>query len=111
VNHGHSIDAEWLMEKKDWRQSMRKESAAAADPAGSPNARSAANPIDGLSPTGAGSDDANMYQPEMDEMRCLLWAHGGSFPVVFAFAFTLMFRWVLFRERGSGEVSKPPLRK
>jgi hypothetical protein len=86
VNHGHSIDAEWLMEKKDWRQSMRKESAAATDPAGSSNATSTADPTGGSSPTGAGvdgADDANTYQPEMDEMRCLLWAHGGSFHVVF----------------------------
>ena len=34
-----------------------------------------------------GTDDANAYLPEMDEMRCLLWAHGGSFYVVFLLPF------------------------
>jgi hypothetical protein len=59
VNHGCSIDAEWIMEKKDWRQAVRQEKAAAA--------------------TANGTNDANAYQPGMDDMKCLLWAHGGSF--------------------------------
>jgi hypothetical protein len=77
------------MEKKDWRQSMRQERDAGATPAGSSNATSAASPANGPSPTGNqgigvdGADDTNAYRPEMDEMRCLLWAHGGSFHVIF----------------------------
>ena len=35
VNRGHSIDAEWIMEKKDWRQSIRQERDTGATPAGS----------------------------------------------------------------------------
>jgi hypothetical protein len=95
MNRDRSIDAEWIMEKKDWRQSVRQERAAAATPAGGANTRlrsggsSSDGPTSSSSPTSDhgvranGTDDANAYQPEMDEMRCLLWAHGGSFHVGF----------------------------
>jgi len=112
VNRGHSIDAEWIMEKKDWRQSIRQERDAGATQAGSSNTTSAARPANISSPQGTGADgaddDTNAYRPEMDEMRCLLWAHGGSFHVTFLSpSLFLIFRWILFRERGSGEVRKP----
>ena len=90
VNRGHSIDAEWIMEKKDWRQSTRQGRDAAGAPAGSSNTTSAASPANGTSPSrnqgtsaDGADDDTDAYQPEMDEVRCLLWAHGGSFHVRF----------------------------
>jgi hypothetical protein len=76
MNVSCSIDAEWIMEKKHWRQSVRQERT-------------------GSSPTGSrgvDTDDANAYLPEMDEMRCLLWAHGGSFHVAFLLPFYVNFK-------------------
>ena len=110
MNRGHSIDAEWIMEKKDWRQSMRRERDAAT-PARNSDTTSAANPANSSLSTGnreTGADDTNTYQPGMDEMTCLLWAHGGSFHVTLLLP-SLIFRWVFFRERGSGEVRNPLL--
>ena len=94
MNVGCSIDAEWVMEKKHWRESVRQERA--ATPARRGGTRSSGNPSDipGSSSTGDrgmgtdGTDDANAYLPEMDEMRCLLWAHGGSFHGVFLLPFS-----------------------
>jgi hypothetical protein len=93
MNRNRSIDAEWIMEKKDWRQSMRQERATAATPAGGANTRSGGSSSDGPASSSPptrdhwvranGTDDASAYQPEMDEIRCLLWAHGGSFHVGF----------------------------
>lgn len=76
MNVGCSIDAEWIMEKKHWRQSVRQERT-------------------GPSPTGSrgiDTDNANAYLPEMDEMTCLLWAHGGSFHVAFLLPFYVNFK-------------------
>jgi len=92
MNVGCSIDAEWIMEKKHWRQSVRQERAAVLTPPRSEGTRSSRNPSDipRSSPTGdlgIGTDDVNAYLPEMDEMRCLLWAHGGSFHVAFLLPF------------------------
>ena len=97
MNVGCSIDAEWIMEKKHWRQSVRQERAAALTPARSGGTGSSGDPsnIPGSSPTGnhgIDTDDANAYPPEMDEMRCLLWAHGGSFHVAFLLPFYVNFK-------------------
>jgi hypothetical protein len=90
MTHGHSIDAEWIMEKKDWRQSTRQKRDAGGAPAGSSNTTSAASPANGTSPTrdqktsaDRADDGTNAYRRGMDEMRCLLWAHGGLFHVTF----------------------------
>ncbi|KAI9452278.1 Alpha/Beta hydrolase protein [Lactarius psammicola] len=96
------IDAEWIMDKRDWKEAKRREKAAAAaektqtqtrtggvgeSGSGSPGAGASTSPP--LSPSSSSSgahvpasaDDAeaSAYRPEMDEMRCLLWAHGGGY--------------------------------
>ncbi|KAH9020633.1 Alpha/Beta hydrolase protein [Lactarius pseudohatsudake] len=84
------IDAEWIMDKRDWKEVRRREKATAtADKtqtreSGSPGADAGMRPSP-LSSSGAharvSTDDAEVsaYRPEMDEMRCLLWAHGGGY--------------------------------
>ena len=106
------------MDKRDWKEARRREKTATAgaktqtlgDSASSspqpPSSSSGAH-------TQASTEDpeANAYHPEMDEMRCLLWAHGGLDPYplcadsvgclrVYAFSR----RWLLFWERKSGKV-------
>ncbi|KAI0753082.1 hypothetical protein C8Q80DRAFT_1097008 [Daedaleopsis nitida] len=61
------VDAEWIVAKKDWQEAKKKQKAR------------------GMSMEGASLDSGNThqelppgYQPEMDEMRCILYAHGGS---------------------------------
>ena len=60
------MDAEWIVAKKDWQEAKKKQKAR------------------GMSYDGAPVDNGNtqqdlppQYQPEMDEMRCVLYAHGG----------------------------------
>jgi hypothetical protein len=81
------VDAEWIMEKKDWRQqqqeSVRQErttTSAVGGGSGSPTDGSSSSPLGdyGLGVDGKDYVAANAYLHDMDEMRCLLWAHGGS---------------------------------
>jgi hypothetical protein len=76
------------MEKEDWRQQQRQKSVRQERTTASPASGSGGIPANcsGSSPFGdhvLGVDGidyvaANTYPSEMDEMRCLLWAHGGS---------------------------------
>jgi hypothetical protein len=92
MNVACSIDAEWIMEKKHWRESVRQQRAATPTrTGGTRNSGNTSNiPSTGDHGMGTdGTDGANAYLPEMDEMRCLLWAHGGSSHV----ALQLPFLW------------------
>ncbi|RPD68091.1 alpha/beta-hydrolase [Lentinus tigrinus ALCF2SS1-7] len=62
------VDAEWIVAKKDWQEAKKKQKAR------------------GMSHDGAPVENGNtqqelpaQYQPEMDEMRCILYAHGGGY--------------------------------
>jgi hypothetical protein len=106
------------MEKKDWRESvcreraastaMRSESTPRTDSGSMPHSPYSSPPGD--EGTSAEDANANAYEPETDEMRCLLWAHGGQFHSAMKNAssgrpvFALIYRRVLFRERRSGKV-------
>jgi hypothetical protein len=85
----YRLDAEWVMDKRDWKEAQRREKAAATgekiptpgeSASASPQSPSS-SPSSGAN-TQASTDDpgTNAYPPEMDEMRCLLWAHGGLDP-------------------------------
>ncbi|KAH8985536.1 alpha beta-hydrolase [Lactarius akahatsu] len=88
------IDAEWIMDKRDWKEARRREKAAAATEksqtreSGSPGAGASTSlsPLSSSSSSGAharvstnDTEASAAYRPEMDEMRCLLWAHGGGY--------------------------------
>lgn len=102
------------MEKRDWRQYVRQEKVAATSTGrkgmgngGNPSDSSASSPTrDDQDMRADGTDDTNAYRPEMDEMRCFLWAHGGAFECHVAIwpLFISIYRWLLFRERQSGTV-------
>lgn len=77
------------MDKKDWKEAQRREKAAAAAEKTQPqrlgeSKRPSPQPLSSSSGAGAqastGDVEENAYPPEMDEMRCFLWAHGGRHP-------------------------------
>ena len=55
----HSIDGEWIVAKKDWQEVKRRQKSRA------------------MSMDDAPQGPAPEYKPEMDQMRCILYAHGG----------------------------------
>jgi hypothetical protein len=83
------VDAEWIIEKKDWQQSVLQERSATtpasrekANGGAGPSNTSASSPPGDYGMGARSTGDANAHRPEMDEMRCLLWAHGGWFYLV-----------------------------
>ena len=63
-----SVDAEWIVAKKDWQEAKKRQKAREAS-------------TDGPASLDAGHPSQEMpasYQPEMDQMRCILYAHGGK---------------------------------
>lgn len=121
IDNNCSVDAEWIMEKKDLRRqqqhkSARQEMTAASPVDGSPTDSSGLSPLGGHTGHGLGGGamdnmTANAYRPEMDEMKCLLWAHGGL-SILLASNFSLFIKTInrrlFFRERGSGKVRSLP---
>lgn len=74
------VDGEWIVAKKDWQEAKKKQKAR------------------GMSMEGASLDSGNThqelspgYQPEMDEMRCILYAHGGAFAELAHASYRLLF--------------------
>jgi hypothetical protein len=99
------VDAEWISAKKDW-QDAQKRAKEGQGPVAAPKDHRPERPEPGdpilndivLEPLlklegeaghpsvasnskGASTDSAS-YQPEMDEMRCILYAHGGMAPLI-----------------------------
>ena len=96
------LDAEWITAKKDW-QNAQKRAKEREGSVASPQKHTAKHPelrvpisngvISGPPPelgseAGAPSQnsetsrDSAAYQPEMDEMRCILYSHGGTDPLI-----------------------------
>lgn len=63
-----SVDAEWIVTKKDWQEAKKRYKAQEKirTSLGKDSAQNAQDDV----PTG--------YQPDMDEMRCILYTHGGE---------------------------------
>lgn len=73
------------MDKKDWKEAQRREKAAAAvektqtlGESGRPTPQSSLSSSGADAQASPGDVEENAYPPEMDEMRCFLWAHGGQ---------------------------------
>ena len=88
----YRIDAEWIMDKRDRKEAKRREKAAATLEKTGGASESGGGSLSPLSPlsgthTPGSTDDAEtgVYPPEMDEMRCFLWAHGGQDQFMFGF--------------------------
>ncbi|KAI9441922.1 hypothetical protein H4582DRAFT_1811008 [Lactarius indigo] len=93
------LDAEWISTKKDWQSAQRRAKErrgstavpqeptaerpelhlpnAASEPPLSPGAE--AGHQSGAPTSNDTSRDSATYQPEMDEMRCILFSHGGGY--------------------------------
>ncbi|EGO26401.1 hypothetical protein SERLADRAFT_414458 [Serpula lacrymans var. lacrymans S7.9] len=73
-----SVDAEWITARKDWREAKKrtkayeKQKKSSTDP--SPKGKSDTD-LEGEEP----SNGTDTYNEEMDEMRCILYAHGGGY--------------------------------
>ena len=65
MNGFSSIDGEWIVAKKDWQEAKRRQKAMSAGAAA--DAQNQASAAD------------SEYKAEMDQMRCILYAHGGVF--------------------------------
>ena len=65
-----SVDAEWIVAKKDYQEAKKKQKAREMS-----MSTSSAGPQDSEN---ASQEMPPSYQPEMDEMRCVLYAHGGT---------------------------------
>ena len=106
------------MDKRDWKEEKRREKAAAAGEktqtfgesgSGSSFPQSPSSPPGADAQASTGDVEANAYPPEMDEMRCLLWAHGGQDPSGSGSPgclqlYSFSHRGLLFWERGPGKV-------
>ena len=109
------------MDKRDWKEAKRREKAAAAaaeksqafgesgSGSGSSFPQSTSSPSGADAQASTGDMEVNAYPPEMDEMRCLLWAHGGQDPSVSGSLgclqlYSFSHRGLLFWERGPGKV-------
>ncbi|KAF8258131.1 Alpha/Beta hydrolase protein [Lactarius quietus] len=74
------IRAEWITDKSDWKEAKRLEKTQTLGESASPQSASSSSSSSGAhAQAGADDPEENVYRPEMDEMRCLLWAHGGKF--------------------------------
>ncbi|KAN0137886.1 Alpha/Beta hydrolase fold, partial [Lactarius tabidus] len=84
------LDAEWVTDKRDWKEAKRREKAAAtaektptpgesASGSQSPQSPSSSSSLGANTQAGTDDPEANAYHSEMDQMRCLLWAHGGGY--------------------------------
>ncbi|KAI0260172.1 hypothetical protein BC834DRAFT_902176 [Gloeopeniophorella convolvens] len=101
------LDAEWVSAKKDWQEARRREKEKDRPSRGSSVAERRNHPVEGLGIRAPGfehilsppssdsgdegrdrpseaseresSKDSGAYQPEMDEMRCILYSHGGGY--------------------------------
>lgn len=99
----HRLDAEWISAKKDWQDAKRRakerkssgtvfrqhteEGPEPRDPILDdiilelPLNGEADHPSEGSNGKEQSRDSAD-YQPELDEMRCILYAHGGMVPLI-----------------------------
>lgn len=81
------VDAEWIAAKKDWKEAKRRykmaqekdrqpsdEHSRMPTTASEPSSQSSSSQQNGVP-----SDSAPDYHPDMDEMRCILYTHGGGY--------------------------------
>ena len=74
-----SVDGEWIAAKKDWQQAEKRYKAQEERASTMNSARSSHDiPSADQSKPGVPADASGHYQPEMDEMRCILYIHGGA---------------------------------
>lgn len=73
------IDAEWITARKDYQEAKKRSKAKHKE-----NSNTEIPTSESDTPTSSGlpasnSNESNIYKEEMDEMRCILYAHGGGY--------------------------------
>lgn len=71
---GFRVDSQWIVAKKDWREAKKRSKEQGQHKDRKQNASEKTN---GSAFTDD-DPDSGAYQEEMDEMRCILYAHGGN---------------------------------
>jgi hypothetical protein len=66
------VDAQWIMVKKDWEEAKRRRKEQERQQAKTPK-----SPKSPPSPVLTESDPEPEYTSDMDDMRCMLYMHGG----------------------------------
>ena len=69
------MDAEWIATKKDWEHSEKKYKAHQKDQKDKESRERSAT----SSPEMNDEEGSAPYEPSMDEMRCILYLHGGTY--------------------------------
>ncbi|KAG2132290.1 uncharacterized protein EDB93DRAFT_1094005 [Suillus bovinus] len=73
------IDAEWITARKDYQEAKKRSKAKHKE---SPKTEIPTSDRNTPNPSGllaSSSNESNIYKEEMDEMRCILYAHGGGY--------------------------------
>ncbi|KZT21084.1 alpha/beta-hydrolase [Neolentinus lepideus HHB14362 ss-1] len=73
------VNCEWIVAKKDWEEAKKRyktyEKTHQEKANGTPKEFGTDAPMNGA----ASGDGDDVYDPEMDAMRCILWFHGGGY--------------------------------
>ncbi|KAI0692106.1 Alpha/Beta hydrolase protein [Cytidiella melzeri] len=72
------VDGEWIVTKKDW-QEAKKRYKAQEQQRSSPGRKDRKSGATSTNSPSSEEDATPSYQPDMDEMRCILYAHGGGY--------------------------------
>ena len=80
IHEASRVDAEWIATKKDWREAKRryKQREAGRASSSSDHVRESTNDSGDSGQQGVPQDAPPDYHPDMDEMRCILYTHGGE---------------------------------
>ncbi|EIN06782.1 alpha/beta-hydrolase [Punctularia strigosozonata HHB-11173 SS5] len=77
------VDAEWITAKKDYEHHKKRSKAherhQGSSPADEPTSPKTPKTPKGFTPTPENDEEPAQYEPEMDDMRCILFAHGGGY--------------------------------
>ncbi|KIJ65967.1 hypothetical protein HYDPIDRAFT_181064 [Hydnomerulius pinastri MD-312] len=71
------IDGEWVTAKKDWQEAKKRRKASEKKKAGPNASPPTMDSAEGLPPSSSGA--SSVYDEDMDELRCILYAHGGGY--------------------------------
>ena len=88
-----SIDAQWVVAKKDWKEAKKKYK----EQEKHKDAKEAGRKPEAVD---LGDPESGTYHQDMDEMRCILYAHGGMYRSFLLHKPCLIEenRWILFRK-------------
>lgn len=63
------VDGQWIVAKRDWREAKKRDKQ---------HRQSQPTPKQSQSTTDSAEEDEGAYNKDMDEMRCILFLHGGT---------------------------------